>query len=186
MRQKPNLVVVLDPWVEATYHLWIDRWQPTEAPVRVDRTERPPDVRPTGHGFGLSLLERVLSVLNHPDAIKPSTNQSGRLKVVVPLACSTAQASLKDNKLGRLSLERSAVSNVVTPSFRHNTPSMAIRKTRNVSLTPELEALVDSKVASGRYRSASEVVRTALRLLDERDRLFGSNSKNTPDATSAG
>jgi antitoxin ParD1/3/4 len=47
---------------------------------------------------------------------------------------------------------------------------MRIRKTRNVSLTPELEALVDSKVASGRYRSASEVVRAALRLLDERER----------------
>jgi antitoxin ParD1/3/4 len=45
-----------------------------------------------------------------------------------------------------------------------------IRKTRNVSLTPELEDLVDRKVASGRYRSASEVVRAALRLLDERER----------------
>jgi len=44
------------------------------------------------------------------------------------------------------------------------------RKTRNVSLTPELEALVDREVASGRYRSASEVVRAALRLLDERER----------------
>jgi antitoxin ParD1/3/4 len=47
---------------------------------------------------------------------------------------------------------------------------MRTRKTRNVSLTPELEALVDRKVASGRYRSASEVVRAALRLLDERER----------------
>jgi antitoxin ParD1/3/4 len=47
---------------------------------------------------------------------------------------------------------------------------MRTRKTRNVSLTPELETLVDSKVASGRYRSASEVVRAALRLLDERER----------------
>jgi antitoxin ParD1/3/4 len=47
---------------------------------------------------------------------------------------------------------------------------MRARKTRNVSLTPELEALIDSKVASGRYRSASEVVRAALRLLDERER----------------
>ena len=47
---------------------------------------------------------------------------------------------------------------------------MTIRKTRNVSLTPELEFLIDSKVASGRYRSASEVVRAALRLLDERER----------------
>jgi antitoxin ParD1/3/4 len=46
---------------------------------------------------------------------------------------------------------------------------MRIRRTRNVSLTPELEAFVDRKVASGRYRSASEVVRAALRLLDERE-----------------
>lgn len=42
---------------------------------------------------------------------------------------------------------------------------MIIRKTRNVSLTPELDAFVDSTVASGRYRSASEVMRAALRLL---------------------
>jgi antitoxin ParD1/3/4 len=42
----------------------------------------------------------------------------------------------------------------------------------NVSLTPELERLVQSKVRSGRYLSASEVVREGLRLLEERDRLF--------------
>lgn len=42
----------------------------------------------------------------------------------------------------------------------------------NVSLTPELEQLVQAKVKSGRYLSASEVVREALRLLEERDRLF--------------
>lgn len=46
---------------------------------------------------------------------------------------------------------------------------MIVRKTRNVSLTPELEAFIDSTVASGRYRSASEVVRAALRLLSERE-----------------
>jgi antitoxin ParD1/3/4 len=40
----------------------------------------------------------------------------------------------------------------------------------NVSLTPELERLVNEKVASGMYGSASEVVREALRLLNERDR----------------
>jgi antitoxin ParD1/3/4 len=39
----------------------------------------------------------------------------------------------------------------------------------NVSLTPELEKLVSAKVESGRYTSASEVVREALRLLEERD-----------------
>ncbi len=39
----------------------------------------------------------------------------------------------------------------------------------NVSLTPELEELVHLKVRSGRYTSASEVVREALRLMEERD-----------------
>lgn len=41
----------------------------------------------------------------------------------------------------------------------------------NVSLTVELEQLVHEKVKSGRYLSASEVVREALRLLAERDQL---------------
>ena len=41
----------------------------------------------------------------------------------------------------------------------------------NVSLTPELEKLVESKVRSGRYQSASEVIREGLRLLDDQDRL---------------
>jgi len=39
----------------------------------------------------------------------------------------------------------------------------------NVSLTPELEKLVQEKVASGLYQTASEVVREGLRLLKERD-----------------
>ena len=39
----------------------------------------------------------------------------------------------------------------------------------NVSLTPELERLVNEKVESGLYQTASEVVRDALRLLKERD-----------------
>jgi antitoxin ParD1/3/4 len=39
----------------------------------------------------------------------------------------------------------------------------------NVSLTAELEKFVDEKVATGRYSSASEVVREALRLLEEHD-----------------
>lgn len=41
----------------------------------------------------------------------------------------------------------------------------------NVSLTPELEKLVNDKVTSGLYNSASEVVREALRLLKEQDAL---------------
>jgi antitoxin ParD1/3/4 len=41
----------------------------------------------------------------------------------------------------------------------------------NVSLTPELETLIHLKVSNGRYTSASEVVREALRLMDERDQV---------------
>ena len=41
----------------------------------------------------------------------------------------------------------------------------------NVNLTPQLEELVRAKVASGLYTSASEVVRGALRLMNEQDRL---------------
>ena len=41
----------------------------------------------------------------------------------------------------------------------------------NVSLTPELETLVAKKVKSGRYNLASEVVREALRLFEDRERL---------------
>ena len=41
----------------------------------------------------------------------------------------------------------------------------------NVSLTPHLESLVKGKVESGLYNSSSEVIREALRLLDDRDRL---------------
>ena len=43
--------------------------------------------------------------------------------------------------------------------------------TMNVSLTPALEDFVNQKVSSGRYGSASEVVREALRLLEDRDRI---------------
>ncbi len=38
-----------------------------------------------------------------------------------------------------------------------------------VNLTPELDRLVEEKVASGLYESPSEVVREALRLLFERE-----------------
>ena len=46
---------------------------------------------------------------------------------------------------------------------------MPIRTSMNVSLTPELEQFVQSRVASGRYQTASEVVREGLRLLEERE-----------------
>jgi len=48
---------------------------------------------------------------------------------------------------------------------------MASRTTMNISLTPKLGRFVASRVASGRYQSASEVVREGLRLLEEWERL---------------
>ena len=49
---------------------------------------------------------------------------------------------------------------------------MVRRTTLNVSLTSELQSLLDEKLASGRYGSASEVVRDGLRLIEQRDRLL--------------
>lgn len=51
----------------------------------------------------------------------------------------------------------------------HYAPPMTMRKTMNVSITPELERSVADRVASGRYRTASEVVRAALRLLEKEE-----------------
>lgn len=42
-----------------------------------------------------------------------------------------------------------------------------------VNLTPELDRLVEEKVASGLYENPSEVVREALRLLFEQEPLLG-------------
>jgi len=41
----------------------------------------------------------------------------------------------------------------------------------NISLNPHFEELVKGKVESGLYNSVSEVMREALRLLEERDQL---------------
>ncbi len=54
---------------------------------------------------------------------------------------------------------------------------MAINRTTvNISITPELDAFLLSRVQSGRYQTTSEVVREALRLLEqqemERDEAF--------------
>ena len=60
----------------------------------------------------------------------------------------------------------------------------------NVSLTPELESWVDERVRSGRYASASEVIREALRLLEEqelakKERLAKISPENRPRPRSA-
>jgi antitoxin ParD1/3/4 len=44
--------------------------------------------------------------------------------------------------------------------------------TRNVSLTKELDAFIAKKVAAGLYANASEVMRTALRLLEKEEREY--------------
>jgi len=44
--------------------------------------------------------------------------------------------------------------------------------TRNVSLTPELDRFVATKVEAGLYANASEVMRTALRLLERDEREY--------------
>jgi antitoxin ParD1/3/4 len=44
--------------------------------------------------------------------------------------------------------------------------------TRNVNLTPELDTFVLTRVESGRFENASEVVRAALRTLEREERVF--------------
>jgi antitoxin ParD1/3/4 len=44
--------------------------------------------------------------------------------------------------------------------------------TRNVSLTKELDQFIAAKVEAGLYANASEVMRTALRLLEKEDREY--------------
>jgi antitoxin ParD1/3/4 len=47
---------------------------------------------------------------------------------------------------------------------------MASRTSLNVSLTPELDRFVQNRVATGRYQTASEVIREGLRLLEQQER----------------
>ena len=56
----------------------------------------------------------------------------------------------------------------------------------NVSLTPELERYVASKVAEGLYNSQSEVVRHGLRLLFERDQLLDARIAEVKKAVTEG
>lgn len=56
----------------------------------------------------------------------------------------------------------------------------------NVSLSPELEAIVHRKVERKGYASADEVVREALRLLDERDSTRESHGREIREKIAAG
>jgi len=55
-----------------------------------------------------------------------------------------------------------AILGIIKPA---RSPSMPM----NISLTPHLEEMIREKIASGSYNSASEVVREALRLLEQAD-----------------
>jgi antitoxin ParD1/3/4 len=50
------------------------------------------------------------------------------------------------------------------------TDAEAAMSTINVSLTPYLRRWIDTQVAGGRYGSTSEVVRAAIRLLEDAER----------------
>ncbi len=56
----------------------------------------------------------------------------------------------------------------------------------NVSLPPELEQLVHQKVRSGRYASASEVVREALTQMEDRDQARALHGEDILDKIAAG
>lgn len=55
-----------------------------------------------------------------------------------------------------------------------------------VSLTPELEQSVLSKVQAGQYDSASDVVREALRLMDDRDEMNAIQREEIRERIAAG
>lgn len=56
----------------------------------------------------------------------------------------------------------------------------------NISLTPQLEEMVNHKIESGLYTSASEVIREALRLLNEHDRIRESQILEMREKVQAG
>ena len=58
---------------------------------------------------------------------------------------------------------RSVITNIAIFRYRSTIYNM------NVSLTPQLERFIERKVREGKYQTASEVVREALRLLADRD-----------------
>ncbi len=59
---------------------------------------------------------------------------------------------------------------------------MSARKTLNVSITPGLHAFIAGRLGSGRYGNVSEIVRAALRLLEERELRFDEHRRATIDA----
>jgi antitoxin ParD1/3/4 len=63
---------------------------------------------------------------------------------------------------------------------------MGSRQVRTLSLTPEQTRFVDRCVESGRYQSASEVVRASLRLLIAQDELHAASLQAVKKMIQAG
>lgn len=80
---------------------------------------------------------------------------------------------------GRLPGSDSVSYSVAPLPFRCDGP-MSRRISQSVSLTPELDRFVQTLVASGRYQTASEVMRDGLRLLQERVALPQSSLAQPP------
>ncbi len=63
---------------------------------------------------------------------------------------------------------------------------MPIQRTSlNVSLTPALEQFIADRVSSGRYQTASEVVRAGLRLLEQAEAAHAPTTAESPLSRSA-
>jgi putative addiction module CopG family antidote len=62
---------------------------------------------------------------------------------------------------------------------------MPAKSSLNVSLTPEFTAFISTKLATGHYRSGSEVVRAALRLLAQQDDQRGHEKKSSGSSIGA-
>jgi antitoxin ParD1/3/4 len=74
-------------------------------------------------------------------------------------------------EFGEAAAERGVVPQIDTRTFLWHGCGMPIGISLNVSLTPELGEFIESRVASGRYQTASEVIREGLRLLEEREQM---------------
>lgn len=58
---------------------------------------------------------------------------------------------------------------------------MSARRTLTISITPELDAVIRACLSSGRYGTASEIVRAALRLLETTEARTVKRRVNTTD-----
>lgn len=63
---------------------------------------------------------------------------------------------------------------------------MAIRETKTLSFTPQQASFVEGCIASGRYQSASEVVRAGLRLLADEEKARSQAVKTIQDMIEVG